>query len=352
MDPNALIPIPDTIPAPSWIFIVLEQLLFLLHILVINTVLGGALIALVNRFRTDTVQYEEMYKPAAKKFPVLIALGINFAIPPLLFLQVVFGHLFYSSSVLMALYWIFIIPLLVVAYYGFYVHCSKMGKAPGLSKISLICSISIMLYIGFMLVLNNSLMVQPENWSAYFQNRGGSILNFADTSIWPRYIHFLLASVAVGSLMFCFIFKCRKEDEQARGYLRIFAFATMAQFVVGTWYLLALPSEFVKNFMGGDGATTLFFLIGFIFGLFAIIVAMKGNIYLTVGSLLVTMIAMLIIRHNVRMMYLADNFTTDQLTVVPQYGNLVLFLVCLLLGLVAIVYMVKLGFPQHKEEVA
>ncbi|MEJ5244268.1 MAG: hypothetical protein WHV28_01000 [Bacteroidota bacterium] len=44
MDPNQLIPKPDTIPAPPWLMIILEQLLFLLHILIVNALFGSALI--------------------------------------------------------------------------------------------------------------------------------------------------------------------------------------------------------------------------------------------------------------------------------------------------------------------
>ena len=75
--------------------------------------------------------------PVAKKLPVMIALGINMGVPPLLFLQVVYGNLFYSSSVLMAVYWILIIPLLILAYYGTYIHIFRYGKSPWFSKLSL-----------------------------------------------------------------------------------------------------------------------------------------------------------------------------------------------------------------------
>ncbi|MBI9070944.1 MAG: hypothetical protein JEY94_05065 [Melioribacteraceae bacterium] len=353
MDPNSLIPSPDTIPAPSWVFILLEQLLFLLHIIVINAALGGAIITLVKRFKMKDEEYTALYKPAAVKLPILIALGINFAIPPLLFLQVVFGNLFYSSSVLMAVYWIMIIPLLVIAYYGFYIHSAKLTSSPRFSKAAIACSILIMLYIGLMLVTNNSLMVQPEKWSAYFENRGGTILNFSDPAIFPRYLHFITASIAVGSLFFAFIYKFKKHENSEvliKNSLKIFAIATSFQVLVGTWYLLAIPSEFIPNFMGKDIVSSLVLLIGFLFGIISIIVAFKGNFNLTIITLFITMVAMITTRHNLRMMYLEDNFTLNQLILVPQYGVLALFLFVLLLGLVAIGYMLKIGFPKTNGE--
>ena len=81
MDYQSLIPFADTIPAPAWVFIVLEQLLFLLHILLVNAVLGGAIIVLFKRFSGNDASAEQSL-PVAKKLPVMVALAINLAVPP------------------------------------------------------------------------------------------------------------------------------------------------------------------------------------------------------------------------------------------------------------------------------
>ena len=218
MDYQTLIPTADTIPAPSWVFIVLEQLLFLLHIILVNAVLGGALIVLFKRFSgKDDQDFTNRHMPVAKKLPVLIALAINMAVPPLLFLQVVYGHLFYTSSVLMAVYWILIIPLLILAYYGTYIHIYRYNKAPVFSKFSLLTAVILILYVGFMLVNNNSLMEVPEKWTAYFDHRGGTILN-VNAAFFPRYFHFVTASVAIGGLFYALVYHFKKglENKEER----------------------------------------------------------------------------------------------------------------------------------------
>lgn len=95
MDPLSLIPRPDTIPAPSWLFLVLGILTFALHILVINVVLGGSLITLFTRFGNANASLEDsLHGGVASKIPISFALGINLGVAPLLFLQVIYGHLF------------------------------------------------------------------------------------------------------------------------------------------------------------------------------------------------------------------------------------------------------------------
>ncbi len=358
MEYQSLIPVADTIPAPSWIFIVLEQLLFLLHIILVNAVLGGALILLFKRISgKDEKNMINWQLPVAKKLPVMVALGINMAIPPLLFLQVVFGHLFYTSSVLMAVYWILIIPLLILAYYGTYIHVGKFASSPGFSKFSLFAAILIILYVGFMLVNNNSLMEQPELWTAYFENRGGTILNVSNPTFLPRYLHFITASVAVGGLLYAVVYFFKKDEteqknEKIKDALKIFAIATSVQVVVGFWYLLAIPRDFILQFMGQNLVATVFLMLGILAGIGALVTGFLGKFKPAVVQLLITLVAMIITRHNLRMMYLSDNFQLSELKISPQYGILILFLVVLVAGLGAIAYMLKIGFNNKEGRAA
>ena len=56
---------------------------------------------------------------------------VNLGIPPLLFLQTLFGQFLYSSSILMAVFWLSVVPVLIVAYYAAYgfVHRHRQSGA-------------------------------------------------------------------------------------------------------------------------------------------------------------------------------------------------------------------------------
>jgi hypothetical protein len=253
----------------------------------------------------------------------------------------------------MAVYWILIIPLLILAYYGTYIHIGKYGSSPLFSKISLIAAVLFILYIGFMLVNNNSLMEQPEKWTAYFENRGGTILNLSNPAFIPRYLHFVAASIAIGGLFYAIVYKFKPKAEKDRenkikGALSIFAIATSVQVVVGFWYLLAIPQDFIPQFMGQNLVATLFLMVGILGGIGALVAGFMGKFTLTITMLLITLLAMIVTRYNLRMMYLSDNFKLSELQLTPQYGVLALFLIVLLIGLGAIYYMLKVGFNKSE----
>ena len=61
--------------------------------------------------------------------PVIVALGVNFGIVPLLFVQLAYYKVFYPATILMAWFWLAIIGLLIPAYYGVYVYACGVRSA-------------------------------------------------------------------------------------------------------------------------------------------------------------------------------------------------------------------------------
>ncbi len=343
MNPNTLIPSTEPIPVPAEIFIVLEQLFFLIHIVIINMILGAGLILLYKWNRKSN--FFDINKPVAGKIPILFALGINMAIPALLFLQVVFGHLFYTSSILMGTFWILIIPLLIIAYYSSYYNYKKFEVSKN-SKYALVLMIFIILYIAFMLVNNLSMMEMPEKWTTYFSNRDGTILLWSVPSIYPRFFHFLVASVAIGGISYSLYFsrKANSEDNVKEG-LKIFAYATMIQIGVGFWFLLSLPQQVMQKFMGQDIIATTSLLLGIVTAFVAVFLSLKGQLRSTIVMLVATLIFMVINRYNLRVFHIGENFSIAQLKVEPQWDVFVIFVLILLIGVFVIFYMLKIAFP-------
>jgi hypothetical protein len=358
MDPLSLIPTPDTIPAPSWLFLVLDILTFTLHILVINIVLGGSLITLFSRFKnTKATLQDSLHGGVAAKIPISFALGINLGVAPLLFLQVIYGHLFYASSILLAIYWILIIPLLIIAYYGAYVHIRKYDSGPLLSKLALFITSIILLYIALVFVNNMTLMAQPEKWTSYFKNSGGTILNLGDPTFFPRYLHFIIASVAIAGLFMAVVWSYRQKRniegaaEKVRNGLLIFAIATATQIIVGFWFLLSIPSEFIVQFMGQNLFFTIVLFLGILMAIGALISAFLNKLIPTLIHLVVLILSMAINRANLRSLYLQDVFTLDRLELSPQYGVMALFFLVLIVGLIVVGYMLKVAFAPTERRV-
>jgi len=210
MDPASLIPAAEAIPSPwGW----LEALLigtFALHILFMNLTVGSVLLAFFGRL---TGRQRDLAHELGHRAPTLLALTINFGVAPLLFVQVLYGQFLYTSSVLMAGWWLSAIIAVIIGYYGLYVHDAKFDAIPGLSRLALAISLVFLLYTGFLLANNMTLMLRPEAWTAYMDNPRGSLLNLSDPTLWPRYLHAILAAPAVAGLYAALLGKKKRRQE-------------------------------------------------------------------------------------------------------------------------------------------
>lgn len=348
---NDVIPTPDTLPV-HWVwFQILLTFTFVLHLLLMNLVLGGSLLAIGDLVRGKSIDKE------SKHIPTLIALTINLGVPPLLFVQVLFGNFFYSSSVMMSVYWIMIIPILILAYYGAYIFSKRIDSNSTFGKAMLVLSTLLILYIGFMFVNNSTFSIQPDKWHAYTDNPGGTLLNLGDPSFWPRYLHFITAAVAIAGLgkaawIRFFNKKAKPEVKEAdiKKNLRIFGFATMIQFIFGIWFWLAMPKHVTMAFMGENIIATILMVLVLVSALLIIIFAMRGKLIPALIQGLFQVILMAIVREITRYTYLDGIFSPSHLENVHQNSPLIAFLLVFVLGLFLLFYMYKLAVePVNKK---
>jgi len=354
MDPSRLIPAPDTLPVPWGWFQILLLLTFVLHLLFMNAMLGTAIIALVSHLKKPKSALP-VTADISRKLPYTIAFTVNLGVPPLLFLQVLYGHFFYVSSVLMAVYWISIIALLLIAYYSAYIYDFKYEAlgAPRLFFIS--ATVLIFLFIAFMFSNNLTLMLHPERWAQYFHKPAGNILNLSDQTLLPRYLHFITASVAVGGLFLALVgrFKRSMGTARQREYIELglnwFCYATMGQVIIGIWFLISLPSKTMALFLGTSPLHSIVLLTGVAGALLSLIFAFKRLVIPTAICLIGTVVFMALVRELVRKAYLDPYFSLSSLNVVPQYSPLIMFLCSFVVGLSVVGFILWLAAKSRKE---
>lgn len=346
---DSIIPTADTIPVHWLWFQVLLIFTFSIHMILMNFILGGSLLTAWDLLRG------KLEKKSAGSIPTLIALTVNFGVPPLLFVQVLYGHLFYSSSVMLAVPWILVIPVLILAYYAAYLFVKKADRAPVWSKVSLVVTSLFLLFIAFIFVNNNTLAIRPDRWGMYFENPGGWNLNLSEPTLWPRYLHFLLAALAIGALGRAILFRYAKmeaeeQNRQIKRNLKIFGWITIVQFAIGTWFWLTMPDPVWKTFMGGSIFATLLMVAGWLIALLILHSAFTGRLTaaLILGGLEV--LIMVIVRDLSRAAYLRDVFRPAELENVGQFSPLLVFLLVFVLGLVAIFYMIRLIFKSKTPQ--
>lgn len=347
MDP--VIPSPDIIPVHWLWFQVLLLFTFILHLIMMNLILGGTLLALWDKVIN---RKESNY---AGTLPVILALTINLGVPPLLFVQVLYGHLFYSASVTQAVPWILVIPALIVGYYGSYIYVRKRNKSPQLAMTALAVSALLILYTGFMLVNNSTLTLVPERLAIHLNNPGGWNLNIGEPSLWPRYLHFITSAIAIAALgiaihaKFAFKDDPPKAEKIIKSNLRRFAWFTLAQFILGTLFWLSTPKEVWMIFMGGNMTATILMVTSWLLSASMVYTAFRGKLNVTLFHALLVLIIMVIMREYMRLAYLRDIFSPSHLETKGELGPLLVFLILFIAGLGAIYYMIRLATSKNNE---
>lgn len=345
MDPAQLIPTPDILQVPWGWFQVLLTVTFFAHVVVMNILLGCAIITFCGHVAGKN---SDLNKTIAAKLPVTVAFTVNFGVAPLLFLQVLYGHFMYASSVLMAVYWLSIFLIVMVSYYAAYMYTIYYEKAAALRTFLSGLIVLTLLIVAFIVTNNFSLMTNISAWPEYFSNPTGTILNLSDASLFPRFLHSVLGAIGVGGMAIAFWYdlKQRKGDSQAKKRIvtgmKWFSGATMLNFGVGSWYWGTLP-ESVRSLEGNGGAFFLIFMVlGIITAIVSLIQGMRYRVRPALYFLLSSLFCMILVREFARRLTLAPWFSTSDLVVVPQYSPLLVFLVAFVGGLALIWYMIRL----------
>ncbi|MGA9364798.1 MAG: hypothetical protein WBW16_10550 [Bacteroidota bacterium] len=357
------IPVPDldpvSLPAPVWLLRALLLLTFFLHVIPMNLALGGGFVAAITDWigrRKNSEHHLSLARSLARILPIVIAFAITLGVAPLLFIQVLYGQFFYTSSILLAWPWLSVIVLLVFSYYGFYLYSFRWEQLQGKRLVIVLASAVLFAVIGFLYTNNLVLMLTPEKWAAmYFQDPHGTHLNFSDPTVVPRFLHFLTASFALAGLLTAVLglLKRRQDFAYSRWAIRYgvlwFIIATLLQFVVGAWFFLSLPHAVRVVFMGGDGFATAVFALALVCAFASLVMMVIGFASsnpawkLITGIVLIalTIICMVIIRDFVRGAYLERYFDATKFSVEPQTGVIVLFFLLLVGGLGVIGYMIR-----------
>lgn len=343
---SLIIPQPDTIPVGWGWFQFLLLLTFPLHLLAMNAMLGGLAIAIVQHIHGGKVQKQLAHRIGVA-LPLVIAFVVNFGVAPLLFVQVLYGQFIYSSSILMGTFWLLIVPILIIGYYCAYLYDFQFTGLGAAGPVIAILTFSILLVIGFFFSNNMLLMTLPGRFAEYFAVKNGTLLAIDRPEFWPRFLHMILGALAIGGLFVALLGRFRKSihpklaSHSERFGMNWFFSITIANIVVGFWYLLSLPKEQMILFMGGSPAPTAAFIVALLLVAGVLVAGYKRKFLLTFFHAVGLVVVMTFLRSWLRSSYLEEVFTLDQLAVVPQYSPMVFFFVTLVIGLICLAWLLK-----------
>jgi len=351
-------PDPMPLPGPLWLIMTLLLLTFLLHLLAMNLTVGGTAMAVVCKLRRKSDSFaDRLAGDLLRILPFSLAFTITLGVAALLFVQVLYGNLLYASSILIGAFWIAVIPMLILAYYGLYYSKSHANHSWVLGL-----SLVLMLAIGFIYVNNFTLMLTPQRWlEMYRQSTSGVNLNWHEATLAPRYLHFMLGACAIVGLVVFTAGVWKRSTEYGQWMLRSglqwFVVPTVLNYLVGIWFVMALPRNVLLDLFAGDVVGASLLGLGMLLPLGAVahvLLAQRSakpylHARLAIAATLLTFVVMVSLRQVLRTIYVAAFAGLRNLPVAPQWSVIGLFLLVFVAGLVTVYVMLKKIRPSQGQ---
>ena len=341
------------LPAPLWLLWALLMLTFTLHVLAMNLVLGGSVVAAVSvwKARRGDPNHKELSRLVGKSMPVAISATVTLGVAALLFLQALYGRVFFTSSALIAWWWFAVVPLVIVAYYSAYAVAFHTRGSSALPY----AIAAIFLAIAFVYTNNMTLMVRPEAFREMYATSGrGLTLHLADRMLLPRFLHMVAGAIAIGGLGVVALALLRRAGTAdfrmwaSRYGSRWFAHATIVNVAVGVWLLGSLPVDTLLQLIGRNAVASAVLAAGFLSAgatVAAILAAARsgrpGRMFAVgIGAGLATLALMILTRDFMRRTLLAAAGFEPARWIAPQWGPIAIFGVLLIVAVLLTAWMV------------
>jgi hypothetical protein len=255
---------------------VLLLITFGLHLMAVNLGVGGSLLAAVHALRGHP-EDRELVRRLAPMLPTAVTFTITLGVAPLLFLQLTYGAFFYTASVLTAFPWLALIFLLMAGYVLLYRFVGSAGSNL-FHAISGITGALLLLSAGFMLVNVTTLSLRPDLWVAHAAaSPHGLLMNTADPTLWPRYLHMAAGILAVAGLFLAGWGAWRDHAYARHAGLFWFLAATASQLAWGAWLLLVQPKPVFDLLMNANTTLSLTMWVSITCGGLALFMAIPAN---------------------------------------------------------------------------
>jgi cytochrome c len=304
------------LPLAAGFLKLLLVLVFLVHILFVNFMVGGVTLSFIFEIiGLSRKRYDDLAQEISKTVTVNKSLAIVLGVAPLLVINLVYTIYFYAATSLTGFAWLAVIPLVTVAFLLTYLHKYTWeqwgGRLKALHLTVAGASVALFWFIPLIFLSNVNLMLFPTRWPEVH----GFISALLLPNVLLRYLHFMLATVAVSALFAVGYFGREKyplkeklpdfeRSELLNTFYMIAFIVTLMQLIAGPLNLFTLPVH------GISLRVYIWFAIGLSFALLVLwyiwneLKKMESVIGLNYGIVIVlltaTVIAMAFGRHSYR----------------------------------------------------
>lgn len=349
------------LPAPVWFLLALKVFGFWVHMIFMGLWFAGLLVGLL--LLPAKGPMEVAGKRLLKGMPVFIAFGVNAGIVPLLFIQVLYPQFFYTSTILQAWYWFFVIVLLILAYYGIYLYVLNIEKPErrGLALTAGWIAALLFLFLGLVFSSEMQLLVSPDRWADYTLPAVGGAVTGGHLALngtaFQRYIMVFglsLSTVAAYLVFDLHILRRNKElsPENLRALVVGLTFLGIVIFGAAALPYLRTIGVHLKDqplwkYLAGLGP-----ILAFVGGILYYLSPGKGMAILLILLQALSLLFNAVARQIVQVRELAPYVKLSELPLRVQISPILLFLITLVIGLAVLAWLIKVFVEAGQKEPA
>lgn len=365
---------PLGVPGPPPLFVALQLLTLLLHLLFMNLVLGGNILALA--LNVAAVVGRRSANPMAniiyQTTPAALSMAITMGVAPLLFLQVLYAPFFYTANLLLGFAWFSMVVVLLAGFYLTYLlsllgsntlqkRLGRWDDKPGRRLFVGLLTTAAVLWVAWVLTNNHELSLNPRLWADGGEWKSPRWLIPSSSTI-TRYLHSVVGATAIAGLWTAAIgwWRVRRgigttdlNIALVRVGLAAAAALTAVQIILGFFFLFSLDPPIFRQLMGFRGPLgavwTIVLLPAIGLPMLLVLALLRSGQFkwfLTAAGLaMVVLVGMLFGHEQVRLASLAANspggFELSRWTVYSQPVSMLLFFALLVIGLGVVGLMMK-----------
>ncbi len=296
------IDLPDSLGALK----ILLLCLFMLHLIPVNLLMGGSLFLGISSLAGRKNEHMAFLgKTLAERLPFIVKLTIIAAIVSVAIVKLLYSSAVSVTGLLAATPVLTVIVLLIVGLYGTFF---LQGRIENREKSSIPFAwliAGIFIIAGIIYSWNLGLFLRPEVWQDYSSGTMSGFPGWSNPAFYPAFFHVLLGSLAVAGLWLANIgVRSAAGSKDWRNWAvdfggKMFNHATFMNLAIGVWFIIALPGDDMRKFVGANPMATHSLIMAFVLtgaALFAVFKARnseqkKGLV--TVGTILLLIVLIL-----------------------------------------------------------
>ncbi|WP_454062595.1 hypothetical protein [Candidatus Nitrospira salsa] len=303
---------------------------FLIHGVLKSLVIGGIPILMMTYYRGSSgdgnAYYLRLAKGMSKLAPMTFALAVMFGFVVWVSVRIQYNWTLSPLLGSIALGWIVLVTLLLIGFWGIMnmsrTYHDASGNQWAMGSLVIVCMVAITALFVTSHVGTLALSSSAESLLT------GTTKDLNEPTIWPRFFHSILSGIAVTGIALTIYGslrpQCREDhDADPAPYdTRLVRYGvgwvlggTVPQVVVGPWFMLMLPSDVRFHLVDGTTVVSLIFFVSLTLTLLSLVLLnsslmvphKRGLVWGGIGSLLLTIVFMVLVREEVRKVWMSIN---------------------------------------------